>query len=94
MTGIERLLRAPQILYRRRRRYEAVFNTPDGQWVLRDILQTGMVGMDIMIPGDPYRTHYLLGQQRLAIGIVSKLNMSNERILKLTMESDDVEDED
>lgn len=94
MTSIERLLQASGVLYKRRRRYEAVFNTPDGQWVLRDILRTGMVGMDIMIPGDPYRTHYLLGQQRLAIGIVSKLKMSNERILKLTMESDDVEDED
>lgn len=94
MTGIERLLRAPQVLYRRRRRYEAVFNTPDGQWVLRDILQSGMVGMDIMVPGDPYRTHYLLGQQRLAIGIVSKLNMTNEQMLKLTMERNDGEEQD
>ena len=78
----------PRWLYARMRRnrdYRLAFGTEEGARVLEDLLRHCHAGEVIHVPGDPYETAFRDGQRRVALRIVSILNMNNEKMLRLAM---------
>lgn len=66
-------------ILRRNARYRAVFNTPDGQWVLRDLLRSAGVGK--IAENNPNLT-FNDGKRFLALHIATILNISDAEMLK------------
>lgn len=71
--------------------YQAVFNTSDGERVLRHLMKIGFVTRPTMVPGDPYQTAHNEGSRRLALSILSFVKRDHDEMLKAIEEA--VEDE-
>jgi len=67
-------------LVTRRTQYRRVFDTEPGHIVLRDLRKFCKIGQDIFTPGDPHKTAYLVGIQRVYLRIESILKMDEETI--------------
>ena len=61
-----------------RRTYRAVFGTPDGQRVLRDICKASCVISSAYTAANPNQTAYDNGARDLALGILRTLYRSDE----------------
>lgn len=53
-----------------RQAYKAIFSTPDGKLVLRDIVQHSHVGKSTYVKGDPDLMLIREGERRLALSIL------------------------
>lgn len=71
---------------RKRRRYRAVFETPDGQWVLNDLArQVGLAGTPF-VPGQPDTSAFNDGQQNVVKAILSTMNVDPDVTVKRVIE--------
>ncbi len=66
-TSLEKMLS-------RKKNYEAVFNTPVGKEVLRDLMEFAKFLEPTYVPGDPTTSAYNEGMRRIILRIVSILN--------------------
>lgn len=57
--------------------------TEDGQKVLGDLFREGRLLEPCFVPGDPYQTAFNEGRRRLALHVLSLVNMTPERALEL-----------
>jgi hypothetical protein len=61
--------------------YRAVFETPEGEIVLQDILREGGLLEVATVDGDPYATHFRDGKRALALHIVETLSWSESQVV-------------
>ena len=64
----------------RRTLYRQVLDTPLGHGVLKDLRKFCKIGQDIMVPGDPHKTAYNAGLQRVYLRIESIMRMDSDTI--------------
>ncbi len=76
-------------LFGRRSRFRAVFGTPEGQRVLRDIFALCSVGRQVAVPQDPHATYFNDGRRTVALSIAGILGMSDSDILRLAGQQED-----
>jgi hypothetical protein len=62
--------------------YQSVFNTPDGQVVLKHILRIGKVTTPTFVAGDPHMTSFNEGQRRLALSILRFVRKNHDELLQ------------
>jgi hypothetical protein len=62
--------------------YRRVFDTPDGEVVLRHIIRAGMVTRPTFVAGDPHMTSFHEGQRHLALSILRFARRDHEEIIK------------
>ena len=65
------------------RRYKETFNTVNGKDVLKDLLEFCHYRKPTYVSGDPCGSAYNEGMRRVALRIVSFLNMSEADIQKI-----------
>jgi len=70
----------------RGRMYRNVFDTPDGKWVLNDLLQEAGLWEVSTIPGDPSLSAHHDGKRAMALYILSKLGNREARLARLVEE--------
>ncbi|MEO5375940.1 MAG: hypothetical protein H7840_17065 [Alphaproteobacteria bacterium] len=80
-------------LFRRRHLYQATFNTPEGRVVLADLFRFCRVSAPVVVPGDPIMTGYNDGLRRVALRIAGLVNMTDEDIMRLTTQPEELIDE-
>jgi hypothetical protein len=62
--------------------YQAVFNTPDGEVVLRHILKVGKVTGPTFVAGDPHMTSFNEGRRQLALSILRFVRKNHDELLE------------
>jgi len=70
-------------LLKRKQRYMNVFSGPDGEEVLKDLLKFCHYESPTFVVGDQYQTAHNEGMRRVALRIVSIINMDDETIREL-----------
>jgi hypothetical protein len=80
-------------LFRRRHVYRATFGTPEGREVLADLMRFCRVSQPVVVPGDPMLTGFGDGQRRVALRIAKLVGMTDEEILRLANEPEEMLDE-
>lgn len=63
-------------------KYQKVFDCPEGQEVLKDLLKTFHY-FHSTLSDSPYETHYKEGQRSVVLRIISTLKVDPEQMLKL-----------
>lgn len=63
--------------------YRAVFESPEGDKVLRDLMQRGGLLETSVVEGDAGLTHFKEGRRSLVLDIMSELRWTEADILKL-----------
>ena len=76
------ILRALKDAMHLRSRYRAVFGTPDGQAVLLDLMKAGQVTTSAFTAANPHQTAYDNGARDLVLGILKKINRTDEDLKK------------
>lgn len=68
----------------RKQKFQAVFGSDDGKWVLLEILamSNAFDCMDV-VDNNPYMTYLQLGQRRLALSIAREVFQSDEYLLSM-----------
>lgn len=68
----------------RKQKFQAVFDSPDGKWVLEQILQMSNAFdcLDV-VDNNPYMTYLQLGQRRLALTIAREVFQDDRHLLNL-----------
>jgi hypothetical protein len=72
-----------RLLPQRKQRYEEVFGTDAGKWVLADLAKMSGFGQDPQTPGDSHQTAYLVGRSFVVLHILSILNMSHHEMARI-----------
>lgn len=81
-----------QMLLRRRHLYRATFGTPEGRAVLADILRFCGVSQPAVVPGDPIMTGFNDGMRRVGLRVAKLAHMTEEEILRLADQPEDLTD--
>jgi len=84
-------VRWPDFMRQRQQRYQNVFGSPDGEWVLADLAKECGFGQDPYSKGDSHATTYLVGRAFPILHIRAVLDMSHAemaRIVKIQEESE------
>lgn len=68
----------------RSRDYKICFDTPEGQRVLKDLVQFCKYRDSTFVAGDPHATAFNEGMRRVALRIIKFLNMTEEEINKIS----------
>lgn len=80
-------------LFQRRRQlsdaYKRVFDTPDGQLILRHWIRTGYVLDPTYCPGDPHETAHREGTRRFVLSVLREVNINDAQLLKMIEEQYD-----
>src|SRR5262245_54069559 len=66
--------------------YRAVFDSPEGEKVLKDLMIRGGLLETSTIPGDPHMTHFRDGRRSLVLDILAELQWSESQIARLARE--------
>lgn len=64
------------------RSYKSVFQTPDGEKVLRHILKVGNVTSSSFVAGDSHLTAFREGQRHLALSIFKFVSRDHEKLIE------------
>lgn len=75
---------------RLRRDYEQTFSSPHGRRVFADIMRNCRVTGDLMVPGDPHMSSYMLGLRAAGIDIFKKAKTKIQDLPKIEEEMSDV----
>ena len=77
-----------RLLYWRRRNnaYKSFFNSPDGQLVLKDLLNFCYYTKPTYVVGDPYQTAHNEGLRRYALRVLKLSSLTDDQIIKLNNE--------
>lgn len=70
-------------LFKRRQRYKNTFSGPDGEAVLKDLLRFCHYDKPTFVVGDPYQTAHNEGMRRVALRLLSILNMDDNKVREL-----------
>jgi len=70
-------------LFKRRKQYKDTFSGPNGEAVLKDLLNFCHYDKPTYVIGDQYQTAYNEGMRRVALRITSILNMDDKQIKTL-----------
>ncbi len=62
--------------------YQRVFETPDGQLVLRHLMKTGYVFETTFVAGDTHRTALNEGSRRMVLSIVKFVKRDHKELVK------------
>lgn len=62
--------------------YEAVFETPQGQQVLKHLCKTYRVHKSAFAPGQPDMTAYMNGQRDVIIAILRQINKDTTKLIQ------------
>lgn len=62
--------------------YQNVFNTPDGERVLRHLMKVGGITKPSYVAGDPYTTAFNEGRRHLVLSILKFIHKSHDELLK------------
>ena len=73
--------------------YKTVFETPDGQKVLKHMMRVGYVDSCPYVPGDPHESSHRMGMQRFVLSILKQLRMSTGEIKNTIEEMQDDDDD-
>jgi len=73
--------------------YIRLFNTEDGELVLEDLKQIGMIGK-AMFDKDPNKMYFLLGRQSVIADVLGVSEMTKEQLDELTEVKDGAESYD
>lgn len=73
-----------------RRLYKQVFETPQGQDVLKDLAKFCHMQSPSYTPGDPHGTAYKEGMRRVFLRISNYLNMDEVEIQKMFKENSEL----
>lgn len=68
--------------------YKAVFDSPDGVRVMRDLMIRGGLLETSAVEGDPHMTHFNEGRRSLVLDILKELRWSETDIAELARERD------
>lgn len=79
-----------QLLFRRRHLYRAVFRSAEGREVLADLFRFCRVAEPVVVPGDPILTGYNDGLRRVALRIAKLVNMSDDDIMRLATQPEEL----
>jgi hypothetical protein len=74
-----------------RESYRSVFESPQGQDVLRDIVDSGYILKCTFVRGDPHETILREGQRRLALSILRKVYKNDgelQQVIRNTLNED------
>jgi hypothetical protein len=66
--------------------YRAVFTSPEGERVLRDLMMRGGVLETSVVEGDAGLTHFKEGRRSLVLDIIAELRFTEGDILRLARE--------
>lgn len=70
-------------LFKRQKQYKGTFSTPEGEAVLKDLLKFCMYDSPTYVIGDPHQSAYNEGMRRVALRILSIMDMDKETVRKL-----------
>lgn len=73
--------------FKRKKQYRDVFLTPNGEEVLKDLLQFCMYNSPTHVIGDSHQSAYNEGMRRVALRIISICGMDNATIERLKNQS-------
>lgn len=62
--------------------YVRVFESPDGQVVLKHICKVGHISESTFVKGDPHESALREGERRLALSILKFVNRDHEQLVK------------
>lgn len=85
---------AHAFLFERRAAYRRAFDGKEGLWVLHDMLRACRVGLSVAGSGDALSAYFNDGQRRVALRIVSLINMTDEEILRLAGKDKETPDDE
>lgn len=80
-----------KLLFRRRHLYRMVFNSPEGQVVLRDLMRFCGIRQEQFTPGSFEDTAYALGKRRVGLRIASIMHLSDGELVKLADQPEEAE---
>jgi len=66
--------------------YRAVFTSPDGEKVLRDLMKRGGLLETSMVEGDPHLTAFKEGKRAVILDVLAELRWSEKEIAGLARE--------
>lgn len=66
----------------RHENYQACFDAPAGQEVLRDLCRRYKVGETTFVPGDSHATSYQEGQRSVVVGILRAIGKDTTQLIK------------
>lgn len=72
--------------------FRRLFDTPDGQEVLKTIAREGFVFKSTFVAGDPYQTTLNEGSRRLALSIMKLANTDDGALIKMMEEHEQKEE--
>lgn len=67
--------------------YKSIFDTPDGQRVLRHIVRAGYVNRSTFVRGDIHETMLREGQRRMALSIIRYAKQDKDATLTVIEEN-------
>lgn len=70
--------------------YYAVFTTPQGKLVLKDLARHGMIDRNRVVIGDPHQTYFNEGKASMAYHILNMVHMDPVRLMEERQEATDV----
>ena len=73
-----------KFLLRKGAAYKRVFQGPEGELVLEDLMKFCLVGSDVHVPGDPLETAYNAGRRRVGLRIASLVGMDERRAIAVS----------
>ena len=84
----------PWRVRKRNAAYRSLFTGPVAEDVLKDLYRFCLVGAECFVPGDPLATAHNLGKRRVGLRIASILNMTDEQILQLATQPQEISDDE
>jgi hypothetical protein len=66
--------------------YRRLFESPDGQFVLMDLLNRSGVLQTSMVAGEPHMTAYREGRRSIALEIIQLMQWSEMELVRLSMQ--------
>lgn len=72
--------------------YKRVFESPDGELVLKHIMKVAKVTRPTFVSGDPHQTSFNEGQRHLALSIMRFVRKNHDELIKQIERG--IEDED
>lgn len=85
LTPEERQQKQAEAYSKKVKAYQDVFNSPQGQEVLQDILSHCHFYQPSHTPGDPYETAFREGERNVALKIVKALNTDPKKVVSETL---------
>lgn len=73
--------------------YQVVFQSPDGEKVLRHIMKVGNVTKPSFVAGDPHSTAFNEGRRHLALSILRFVGKDHKKLIQMIEEGTNDEDQ-